>query len=140
MYRCYKKENKQYKNYGGRGIKVCKEWHDFIKFIEWAKDKWKQGLQIDRINNNKGYCPENCRFVHRTINTRNTRKDKRNKTGYTGVFFDKKNNKYTSSVYSDGINIMIGSFNSKTDAAVARNEFIKKYEIEGFNLQQIWKI
>lgn len=65
------------KYYIDRGITVCKEWHEFISFFEWAKDKWKDGLEIDRINTTGNYAPENCRFVTRKINAQNTRKSKR---------------------------------------------------------------
>lgn len=57
-------KNKNNKYYGSRGIKVCEEWHKYIPFKKWACDNgYKQGLYLDRIDNSKGYCPENCRFV-----------------------------------------------------------------------------
>ena len=58
--RCYNKNNKAYKNYGGRGISMCKEWFDPKTFIEWALPLWKTGLQIDRRDNDGNYTPENC--------------------------------------------------------------------------------
>lgn len=63
--RCENKNSKDYKDYGGRGIRVCKEWReDFSSFHSWAMESgYKQGLSIDRINNNKGYYPGNCRWV-----------------------------------------------------------------------------
>ena len=72
--RCYNANGQAYKYYGGRGIIVCKEWQDsFQSFYEWAKDKHKKGLQIDRRDNNGDYCPKNCRFVARAENIRNSR-------------------------------------------------------------------
>lgn len=75
--RCYNKNIKEYKHYGGRGIKVCKNWkHDRIAFIEWALGNgWQSGLEIDRIDNNKGYGPKNCRFVTHKVNCNNTRRN-----------------------------------------------------------------
>lgn len=73
-YRCENENHSEYKNYGGRGITVCKEWSmdNAAAFISWAKENgWKPGLQIDRIDNNKGYQPDNCRFVTRKENCRN---------------------------------------------------------------------
>lgn len=61
------------KNYFEKGIKVCDEWiNDFEKFYNWAiTNHWQKGLQIDRINNGKGYSPDNCRFVTPKINMNN---------------------------------------------------------------------
>ena len=50
-----------YKNYGARGIRVCKEWQIFEPFCKWALSAgWNKGLDLDRINNDGNYCPENC--------------------------------------------------------------------------------
>lgn len=73
--RCTNPNSPPYKNYGGRGILVCDEWKDNPTcFIEWATSHgYKSGLQIDRINNELGYSPNNCRFVDRKTNCRNKR-------------------------------------------------------------------
>lgn len=73
--RCYKPQNKAYKNYGGRGITVCDEWRDsFEAFYDWAiSHGYKRGLEIDRINNDGPYSPDNCRWVTSKVNSRNTR-------------------------------------------------------------------
>ena len=70
------KNNKRYMDYGGRGIKVCPEWeNDFEAFAKWAKENgYKEGLSIDRIDNDAGYCPENCRWTDRKTQCRNQRK------------------------------------------------------------------
>ena len=70
--RCYNPKAISYKNYGAKGITVCDEWLTFENFHNWAiKNGYNDNLQIDRIDNNKGYCPENCRWVTITENMRN---------------------------------------------------------------------
>ena len=72
--RCSNKNNKDYKYYGGRGIKVCKAWHDYRAFKKWAlANGYREDLQIDRINNDGNYTPKNCRWVTPKENARNTR-------------------------------------------------------------------
>jgi hypothetical protein len=74
--RCKKSNNIGYSRYGGRGITVCDEWsgpEGFIKFVEDMGMPPSDTHQIDRIDNNKGYFPENCRWVTPTENGRNKR-------------------------------------------------------------------
>lgn len=76
--RCYNENSKSYKRYGGRGITVCDEWlHDSEAFKRWAlSNGYAKGLEIDRIDNNRGYSPDNCRWVTKTQNARNTSKNR----------------------------------------------------------------
>lgn len=79
MRRCYSEKHMAYHNYGGRGIKVVKEWRESQKiFIEWLiNNGWKKGLEIDRIDNNGNYSPKNCRIVTTIENHNNTRYNRR---------------------------------------------------------------
>ena len=74
--RCLNPKSKNYSNYGGRGIKLCKEWEKFENFYIWAiKNGYKDNLSIDRINVNGNYEPSNCRWVtskQQQLNKRNT--------------------------------------------------------------------
>ena len=73
--RCYNKTAINYKRYGGCGITVCIEWKDnVLNFYNWALNNgWEKGLQLDRIDNSKGYSPDNCRFVTAKENANNRR-------------------------------------------------------------------
>lgn len=72
--RCYRKNDKRYKLYGGRGITVCDEWFNNTEaFITWANENgYKSGLTIDRKDNDGNYSPDNCRFITTAQNNRNS--------------------------------------------------------------------
>jgi hypothetical protein len=72
--RCYLPTDKAFKWYGARGIKVFQEWLDNKDtFYKWALPLWNEGLQIDRIDNDGDYKPDNCRFVTCQENAHNRR-------------------------------------------------------------------
>jgi hypothetical protein len=80
LYRCENPKCAAYYNYGGRGIKVCDEWHDFTKFENWAlNSNYQQGLSLDRINNDGNYESSNCRWATPEIQSNNKR---------TNVYYD----------------------------------------------------
>lgn len=75
--RCEHTNNKNYNLYGGRGIQVCAEWHEWENFKNWSLTHgYKDGLTIDRINRNGNYEPSNCRWVTMDIQANNKSNNK----------------------------------------------------------------
>jgi hypothetical protein len=75
--RCLNPKLKDYKYYGGRGIKVCERWLFSIEnFLEDMGDKPDKDYSIERVDVNGDYCPENCKWIHRKLQNRNTRTSK----------------------------------------------------------------
>ena len=70
--RCYNSNNKNYRWYGAKGIKICSEWLSNPKlFEEWALNNgYNDSLTIDRIDSDRDYCPDNCRWISLRENTR----------------------------------------------------------------------
>lgn len=75
--RCNNPNATGFDGHGGRGIKICKEWvNDFKAFSEWSfKNGYRSGMQLDRIDNDGDYCPENCQWLTRSEHTRKTHKE-----------------------------------------------------------------
>ncbi len=78
--RCEKPKHRYWANYGGRGITVCPEWNDYENFRSWAlSNGFEHELTLDRKDNDKGYSPENCRWITHA-------EQQRNRTSNTHVF------------------------------------------------------
>lgn len=106
--RCYYKSTNQYKNYGGKGIKVCEEWkhiEGFVNFYNWSiANGYKDNLTLDRIDNNKDYSPQNCRWV-------TYKQQCRNKTN--NVYYTFKNETKTSKEWCEIYNISQTTLNDR---------------------------
>lgn len=74
LQRCNNPKDTAYKHYGGRGITVCEQWHDFQAFYDDMGDP-PEGRSLERINNNSGYCLENCRWATQGEQNRNCRRN-----------------------------------------------------------------
>jgi hypothetical protein len=125
--RCYNKNNNNYKYYGERGIKVCNEWMKPNMFVEWCLENgWRRGVEIDRIDNDGDYCPENCRFVTHKENIHNQKLlQSNNKSGYRGVSYDCDRYKWISFIHINGKKRNLGRFNSPRLAAL-------RYDVEAY--------
>lgn len=78
--RCYNPQHSAYKNYGGRGVTIDPDWlNSYEAFKDWSIQNGyveDGNLTIDRVNNDEGYSPENCRWVTRKVQSRNTRRNR----------------------------------------------------------------
>jgi hypothetical protein len=108
--RCSNPKRLDYKYYGGEGKEVCEKWEKFETFRDDMLSTWKPGLTLDRIDNNKGYFPNNCRWVTRAQQAQNRRTD----NGREGIY--KVGNKYRVQKQKFGKRIHIGYFNTKEEA------------------------
>lgn len=119
--RCNNPNCKSYKNYGGRGITICKRW---LKFKNFFKDMGKRpkGLTIERINNDKGYSSDNCEWATRTKQVINRRINKNNKTGYVGIRI--RYGKFRAEIRFKKQIYTIGAYSTIKKAILQRNQFI----------------
>ena len=124
--RCNNPNNKRYCDYGGRGIKVCERWMDFKNFIADMGFRPK-GLTLERINNDKGYSPSNCKWDTGENQARNRRIRKASKTGINGLSWDKLRGKYRAKICVNYKCKHLGLFVSIDDAKEARRQGEIKY-------------
>jgi hypothetical protein len=101
--RCRNPNNRQWKDYGGRGIAVCDRWESFHAFVEDMGERPK-GYSLDRIDNDRGYGPDNCRWASRKQQQRNQRR---------AVYVEVEGKKYRAIDLAEKAGV-------KTDTVVAR--------------------
>lgn len=130
--RCYNEKSKNYEYYGGKGIKVQSEFHDYTRFKEWALlNGYEEHLSIDRIDGSKWYSSFNCRWVTKETQSRNVSKlRKDNTSGYRGVCKHTTNNNYIASIRVDGKRKHIGCYDTAKKAGIAYNKFIDDNSLE----------
>lgn len=124
-YRCNNPNSVDYPRYGGRGITICEEWYDFTVFVKWAENVgYAPHLTLDRKNNNKGYNPNNCRWVTQNVQSANKNKGKGKQYKYIGVRQIQSGN-WHATINSKSKRIAIGTFNTEMEAVIARDNYVK---------------
>lgn len=122
--------------YSEKGISYCKEWEDFDLFAKWAIESgYEPGLEIDRIDSDKEYSPENCRWVTHKKNSRNRKARSNNTTGTPGVQprkYRTGRTVYRVSIETDNGRVNVGTFEDLDSAVTARKE--AELEYWGFNI------
>lgn len=130
--RCFQPKDKRYKYYGNRGIGMCDEWRlgfkAFYDYVISLPNYHKPGYTLDRIDNDGDYEPGNMRWATQHFQTANRRKLKNNKSGFAGVF-KTKGARFTSTIGVNGTRIYLGTFDTKEEAAIARDDYIIKNEL-----------
>ena len=129
--RCNNTKDKNYRHYGGRGITVCEEWLDVSNFVAWCEltNPNIEGYSIDRIDNDKGYSPENCRWVDKSTQVINQRIKKNNTSGCVGVYYYKKYNTWGAVIRINKIIKYIGTFKTLEEAVQARDNYITEHKL-----------
>jgi hypothetical protein len=119
--------NKQKKNYYDKGIEVCEEWlQSPVRFIKEMEHTYREGLQLDRIDNDKGYSKENCRWVTHSQNNYNSGAKTSGSSKYKGVYYCKDRDRWKCSVSREGEVFNLGSFVYEKEAAKVYNKKAKE--------------
>lgn len=130
--RCSSNKRKDAEYYFNKGIKVCKQWSSFVEFRRWALDNgYSENLSIDRIKNNVGYSPENCRWEVKTTQAMN--RGSWGKSKFKGVNIH-SDGKFQARITINKKTLNLGLFKTEIEAAKKYDEFAIKYKRNFDNL------
>lgn len=127
--RCLDEKDSSFSRYGGRGITICNDWLDFNKFAKWAlSNGYKKDLTIDRIDNNKGYEPTNCRWITNREQSLNRR---------SNVIVEYKDKSITLKELSEITGLDYSCLNARYKRGLKGEDLIKPTQDTEFNNSKI---
>lgn len=127
MNRCYEPRAVKFENYGGRGIQVCSEWHEFEMFLKDMGPR-PNGMTLDRKDSNGHYEPNNCRWADMKTQNRNQRKKRGSRSSFQGVELH-HSGKWAARIRTDEKRVWLGLFDTEQEAGEA---YLKaKYQRDG---------
>lgn len=125
--RCSNPNHSDWEFYGGRGITVCAEWDSFEQFHADMGDR-PPGKSLERIDNSKGYSPDNCKWATHTEQVINRRRFKNNSTGITGVGYRRRSNKFRARITIGKTLIELGETENFFEACCLRKSAEKQFK------------
>ena len=130
--RCYDDKSKYYSNYGGRGVTVCKFWHNYQNFGDWYINNYKDGYVLDKdltIIGSIVYSPKSCCFIPHKINTLILTCKKSRGESVIGVCYRKDTGKFLANCKINATSVTLGSFDTEYEAFLAYKTF-KEYHVK----------
>ena len=125
--RCNNPNHPEYERYGGRGISVCKEWDSYSQFYIDLGEKPYESASIDRKDNSKGYCKDNCEWASKSTQSFNQRLSSDNQSGVIGVYMEKQTCMWKAYIRTENKQITLGRFRDFFEAVCARKSAELKY-------------
>lgn len=130
--RCLHEKNPMYPVYGGRGIKICESWlkpdgQGFLNFLADMGNRPSKNFSLDRRDVNSGYSADNCQWVTNSEQAFNKNLSDKNTSGKTGVYFDKRSQKWFAEIRYNDKSIYLGSSVDFSKVVKLRQEAELKY-------------
>ena len=131
LHRCNNPNRNSYQHYGGRNIKVCPEWEqDFYQFVADMGDKPTPQHSLDRINNDQGYSPDNCRWATTSEQQSNRRRPKRMGKKPVKGYSQTASGKYQAIICKEGRYVRLGRFECPLMARIAYEDALTEINKE----------